>query len=174
MTLTSSSDDSFFAELEAEIAVATKQTKLKADREAAKKRANNMHVAKSVRDRASADYKALDSQLQVLEWQSVSTVAMFTEQTCDGCGSTHQVFLQYMECQQLIRKPSTQRWQRVTRPDPDLPRESLVQPMLTHICSSCCEEHGFALLTAKRLKPRQETITPSFTYDQEDINAPST
>lgn len=165
--------DDFFAELEAEIAVATKASKLKADREAAKKRANNNHIPKAHRDRASADYRALDAELQTLEWVSTSTVAMFTEQTCDGCGSIHHVFLQYMETQQLIRKPTTQRWRRVTKPDPDLPRESLLQPMLTHICSNCCEDHGFALLTAKRLKSRKETITPSFTYDQEDINAPT-
>lgn len=165
--------DDFFAMLDAEIAVATKATKLKADRDAAKRRANNMQSPQALRAKAKSEFQMLDAQLSVQEWTSTATVALFQEQQCDGCGSSHLTFLQYMVEQELIRKPSTKRWVRATKPEPDLPRESLVQPMLTHICSHCCEDHGFALLTAKKLKPRRDAVSASNTYAQEDINAPS-
>lgn len=165
--------DDFFAQLEAEIAEATKASKLKADRDAAKKRANTMTLPTAARQRAAEEYRQLTAALAASEWTAISTVAMFTEQSCDGCGSTHYVFLQYMELRQLIRKPTTQQWVRVTKPNDELPRETLLQPMITHICSHCCEDHGFALLKASRLAPRKDTLAPSFTYDQEDINAPA-
>ena len=163
--------DDFFAELEADIAKHISATKLKQDRDAARKKANTHTLPASVRQAAAAEYKQIDQVLAAAEWTSVSTVALFTEQVCDGCGSTHRVFLQYMETQQLIRRPSTQRWNRVTKPTEGLPRETLIQPMTTHICASCCEEHGFALLTADRLNRTNAVVAPSMTYTQEDINA---
>jgi len=165
--------DDFFAELEAEISQYVETAKLKKDRDAAKKRANTTSLPSAVRARASEEFKALNEILAAQEWASVKTLALFTEQTCDGCGSVHRIFLQYMELQQMVRKPTTQRWVRVTKPVPEdqLPRESLLQPMTTHICADCCEDHGFALLTGSRLAPRPEAVVPSFTYHQEDINA---
>lgn len=163
--------DDFFASLDAEIAEALEKTKLKAKRDEAKRKANTVSLPTATRRRAAEEYKELSNLLAATEWASISTVAMFTEQSCDGCGSTHHIFLQYMELRQLIRKPSTQQWVRVTRPDPALPRETLLQPMTTHICSHCCEDHGFALLSANRLSPRLECVAPSPTYTQEDINA---
>lgn len=165
--------DDFFAQLEAEIAEATKASKLKADRDAAKKRANTMTLPTAARQRAAEEYKALNAALAAAEWEALSTVAMFTEQSCDGCGSTHHVFLQYMELRKKVAGPPAQQWVRVSKPNPSLPRETLLQPMLTHICSHCCEDHGFALLKASRLAPRKDTLSPSLTYDQEDINAPA-
>ena len=165
--------DDFFAELEADIAKYVEADKLKRDRDAAKKRANTMTLSSAARARAAEEYKALNEILAAQEWASISTIALFTEQTCDGCGSIHRVFLQYMELQQMIRKPTTQRWVRVSKPAPEhlLPRESLLQPTTTHICADCCEDHGFMLLTASRLAPREDVLVPSFTYHQEDINA---
>lgn len=163
--------DDFFAELEADIAKYVEADKLKRDRDAAKKRANTMTLPSAVRARASEEYKALNELLAAQEWASVKTIALFTEQTCDGCGSIHRVFLQYMELQQMVKKPTTQRWVRVSKPSDELPRESLLQPMTTHVCADCCEDHGFALLTASRLAPRTDVLVPSFTYHQEDINA---
>ena len=162
----------FFAELEADIAKYVEAAKLKKDRDAAKKRANTVTLPSAVRARASEEYKALNAILAAQEWGAVKTQALFTEQTCDGCGSTHRVFLQYMELQQMIKHPSTQRWVRVSRPKSDLPRETLLQPMVTHICADCCEEHGFGLLTGTRLLARQDCLTTSSTYQQEDINVP--
>lgn len=163
--------DDFFAELEADIAKHIAADKLKRDRDAARKKANTMTLPSAVRARASQEFRELNAMLSAQEWGSVKTVALFTEQTCDGCGSVHRIFLQYMELQQMIRKPTTQQWVRVSKPAADLPRETLLQPMATHICADCCEDHGFALLTASRLAPRPEAITPSPNYMQEDINA---
>jgi hypothetical protein len=163
--------DDFFAELEAEISQHIAADKLKKDRDAAKKRANNGQLPTAIRQAASATFKELSKLIEINEWASVKTIALFTEQTCDGCGSIHRTFLQYMQMEQLVRKPTTQRWVRVSRPSLDLPRESLIQPMTTHLCADCCEDHGFALLSAERLAPRTENLAPSFTYVQEDINA---
>ena len=165
--------DDFFAELEADIAKFVEADKLKKDRDAAKKRANTMTLSPAARARASEEYKAINAVLAAQEWTSIKTIALFTEQTCDGCGSVHRVFLQYMELQQMVKKPTTQRWVRVSKPVPEelLCRETLLQPMTTHICADCCEDHGFALLTASRLAPRQDTLIPSPNYYQEDINA---
>lgn len=163
--------DDFFAELEADIAKHLSADKLKKDRDAARKKANTHTLPAHVRQAAGLEYKRIDQVLAAAEWQSVATVALFSEQACDGCGSTHRVFLQYMETQQLIRRPSTQRWNRVAKPTEGLPRETLIQPMTTHICAHCCEDHGFALLTADRLNRTDAVIAPSTTYTQEDINA---
>lgn len=167
-----SDDADFFAMLNAEVSKHLAEDKLRKDRDQAKKRANTIQLSREARAKASDEYRELSRILEASEWASVSTVAMFSEQSCDGCGSSHLIFLQYMEQQQLIRKPSTQRWVRVTRPAPAevLPRETLIQPMTTHLCAHCCEDHGFGLLSAQRLSPRSDTITPSTTYTQEDIN----
>ena len=101
--------DDFFAQLDAEIATFTKASKLKADREAAKRKANNMRAPASARAAAKAIFQALDAELAAQEWQAIKTIALFHEQTCDGCGSIHHTFLQFMEVSSLIRKPSTQR-----------------------------------------------------------------
>lgn len=155
------SDDDFFASLEAEIEAATKASKLRADREAAKRRANNMRAPLETRAKAKAEFQALDAELQAQDWHRVKTVALFSEQTCNNCGSTHRVFLQYMELRQLIRKPTTQHWARVSHPSEDLPRETLIQPSTSPICSNCCEDHGFAFEEAPRLRPAKSTAKPS-------------
>ena len=165
--------DDFFAELEADIAKYVEADKLKRERDAAKKRANTMTLSPSIRAKASEEFRELNNLLAAQEWASIKTIALFTEQVCDGCGSTHLLFLQYMELQHKVVGAPAQRWIRVSKPQPEaaLPRESLLQPMTTHVCASCCEEHGFLLLTANRLAPRQDAVTTSLTYHQEDINA---
>lgn len=164
--------DDFFAELEAEIATATAKNKLKSDAVELRKKANNMRLPSATRAAASAEFKSISAILEAEAWTAVSTVALFTEQTCDGCGSVHRVFLQYMQLEQMKKKPSTQRWTRVAKPHPTLPRESLIQPHHTHICEDCCEDHGFAIIGAARL-PANQAIAPSLNYLQEDINAPA-
>lgn len=163
--------DDFFAELEAEIAVHTAKAQLKSDAEAARKRAHNTRLAPAVRAAAATNYKELTALVELDQWAVTATVALFTEQTCDGCGSVHRVFLQYMEVQSMVRKPSTQRWIRTPKPSPDTPRETLIQPHRTHICSDCCEDHGFALSSASHLPNSEAAIAISQNYFQEDINA---
>lgn len=162
--------DDFFAELNAEIATHVKSAQLKADRDKARKKANNTGLTFEARSKAAAEFRELDQILQAAEWCSVSVVALFSEQTCDGCSSTHRVFVQFMECQQMIRKPTTQRWVRISRPTIGLPRETLIQPQTTHMCASCCDDHDFYLSEAKSLKRQSDPLVPSTTYIQEDIN----
>lgn len=171
--MTTDSMDDFFAELNAEIAKHTAADQLKKSRDAAKKRANTVGLSSATRAKASAEFQELSKLLEASEWGAVKTIALFTEQSCDGCGSIHRTFLQYMEQQQMIRKPTSQRWVRISKPldQTILPRETLIQPMTTHMCADCCEDHGFMIDTADYLKPREGVLTTSATYQQEDINA---
>jgi hypothetical protein len=164
--------DDFFAELEAEIASATKVSNLKAQAANARKTAATMKLPPKVRADALAEFKELQAILEASEWTSISTIALFSEQRCDGCGSISRAFLQFMELQQLIRKPSTQKWVRIARPVAEdiLPRETMVQPHYTHICPDCCDDHGFVLADASELHSTPFPIAPSQTYIQEDLN----
>jgi len=173
-TITDLASDPFFLELEAEIAKITAQDKLKAERDLAKKRANTTSLSSAARAEASGKFKALSAILEANEWGAISTVALFSEQTCDGCGSVHRIFLQFMELQQLIRKPTTQRWVRVSKPMPLLPKQTMIQPVITHLCADCCDDHGFNLAHSLSLTSRVETVGPSMTYVQEDLNEVST
>jgi hypothetical protein len=167
--------DDFFASLNAEIETELAKTKAASNAEALKKKAHNMRLDPKTRAAAGEEYKAIQAALEAEQWITVSTTALFTEQSCDGCGSVHHIFLQFMECQQLKRKPTTQRWARVTRPSThsDLPRKTLIQPHRTHLCADCCQDHGFYLSSAEALLPTAQASVPSLTYVQEDLNAPS-
>jgi len=167
--------DDFFASLNAEIETELAKTRAASNAEALKKKAHNMRLDPKTRAAAGEEYKAIQAGIEAEQWMTVSTTALFTEQTCDGCGSVHQIFLQFMECQQLKRKPTTQRWARVTKPTSwdELPRKTLIQPHRTHICSDCCQDHGFYLSAAEALLPATQVSVPSLTYTQEDINAPA-
>ena len=162
--------DDFFASLNAEIAtiVSTAATRTKAAE--ARKKANNPRLSTEARQRAAAEFSELSAIIEKDLWIPTTVIALFTEQSCDGCGSVHRVFLQYMELQTYRTKPSTQRYVRAARPTDTLPREVLIQPHRTHLCADCCEDHGFAIFEASYLAPR-EAVAPSFTYHQEDVNA---
>lgn len=169
--------DDFFAELEAEANkhIALAQTKAKASKLKAMSNNRARGVTTEMRTKAAEEYKELAAILAAAEWASVSTIALFSEQRCDGCGSVSRIFLQFMELQQLIRQPTTQKWVRVSRPAPAelLPRETVIQPHYTHICSDCCEDHGFSLDHPSTLAPASAPVAPSASYHQEDINAPT-
>jgi len=165
--------DDFFAVLDLEIAAATAKSKLKSDRDTAKKRANTVTLPSAVRRRAAEEYHELNALLEAEEWATVSTTALFTEQRCDGCGSTHRTFLQFMEVQQMVKKPSTTRWLRTPKPALGLPREVMVQYATSHICADCCGDHGFSILDAVEVPRIKDQLAMSPTYLQEDINAPS-
>lgn len=165
--------DDFFAELDAEIAKATRLDQIRRDRDNARKRANTKSLPSTTRAAASAEFKELSEILAAHEWRSTATIGLFHEQTCDGCGSVHRIFLQYMEEQVQIRRPETRRWVRISKPLNEhlLPRSTIVQPMTTHICSDCCEDHGFFLADAPMLINGSGPLVPSLNYSQEDINA---
>jgi hypothetical protein len=166
--------DPFFAELEAEIEQATKASRLKSDAAALKKQALNMRLSTRERQRAAEEYKSLQTIIDATLWQPLRAGALFTEQTCDGCGSVHYNFLQYMQEECRVAKPADRRWIRVGMPMDGLPTDTILQPLKTHICSDCCTDHGFDVnLPNIRLMPRGEALTVSPTYVQGDINDPS-
>lgn len=162
--------DDFFASLDAEIAQHTAKAKIKDDAAKAKARANNTRLASSARREAAKTFHELSALIESDLWSKLSTIALFVDQQCDGCGSRHRVFLQYMEKHCMTRNPSTTHFVRVAKPDPTLPREVLCQPAITHICADCCNEHGFDLNASGTIDFGGQ-LSPSKDYEQEDINA---
>ena len=165
--------DDFFDELNAEIAAATAKSRLKADAGVLKKKAHNMRLSPRQRAEAAEDFKALQSILEANAWEAIRSGALFTEQSCDGCGSVHYNFLQFMQEEVKVLDKRTRRWIRVTVPHEGLERETIIQPLKTHICSDCGPDHGFDTnQPSMRLLPREGSLTVSPTYTQGDINAP--
>lgn len=171
---TETETDPFFAELDAEIADATAKSKLKTDAAALRKQSLNMRLSSHTRARAAADLRSLQAILDATAWRAITYGALFTEQHCDGCDTIHRSFLQYMQQEEKLSNPSTKRWIRIARPNgAKLPRETIVQPIITHMCASCAPEHGFEVdAPSIRLLPSFGTLTVSSTYEQGDINAP--
>lgn len=163
-----------FDELNLEIEKALEKGKLKKKAAELKKQAFDTTVGRRVRERAMLEYRETLALIEIESWRPVGTSALITEQLCDGCGSIHRVFLQYMEIQQHKTKPSARRWVRVSIPAPALPREVVIQQNKTHICPDCCDEHGFDLSTASFLGVGPMTLAVSDNYIQGDLNAPLT
>jgi hypothetical protein len=136
------------------------------------KNARNFRLGAAERQRAAEDLKSLNAILEATMWEPVSIVALFTEQHCDGCDTVHHTFLQYMQQESKLNQPTTKRWIRLdVPPDNSLPRETVVQPIVTHMCAACAPEHGFDVeAPTMRLMPSLGTITVSPTYQQGDIN----
>jgi hypothetical protein len=159
--------------LNADIAKALEKTNLRKKAASLKKQAFDRTIGVAVRNKAMLEYRETMAMIEIEMWQPVGTAALITEQQCDGCGSLHRTFLQYMEIQQHRSRPSSRRWMRVSFPNPTLPREVVIQPNKTHICPNCCEEHGFDVTTASFLGISPTALAVSDTYLQGDINAPS-
>lgn len=167
--MTDFSEDDFFAELNAELAVLTKKETIRGKRNIASKIAHNSRLPSAVRAAAMEEYKLLSTLLEAEKWRAVETIALFQQQDCDSCGSSHRMFIQYMEVEELIRLPSTRKWHRVARPSLNLPKGKLTQTSITHICAECCEDYGFHSHTKNSLGTILEfTLSP--TYHQEDLN----
>lgn len=168
-----SEDFDLFAELENEIAAATAKKALKSDAAKLKKQALNPRVSKRVRENAAAEFKAVQAIVEANQWEVIRCGALFAEQACDGCGSVHFNFLQYMQEEQPIsgNRSRARRWVRVSLPIPGVPIETIIQPLTTHICSDCCEDHGFNIHAPTiKLLPRDSGLTVSAGYTQGDIN----
>ena len=165
-------DFDLFAELEAEIASVTAKSKLRVDAEALRKQSNNMRLDSAVRRRAAEEYRLVQAIVEADLWEIVKFGALFSEQVCDGCGSVHHTFLQYMKQERKLRRHSDIRWSRTTKVIKGVPYETIIQPLTTHMCSDCCEDHGFEVLRPTiRLMPHEGSLTVSASYIQEDINA---
>lgn len=160
-------DNDFLADLDLSIQQELAKQKIIRSGSAAKKRASTPFATSANKEEWSLQQAAYEAEI----WQPVALVAFFSEQQCDGCGSVHRMFLQYMERQIEYSKPSNKRLRRVEHPNLLLPKEAMVQYATTHLCSDCCADHGFPLPeTVERIR-FTETITASRNYHQEDINA---
>lgn len=164
--------DDFFDELNAEIGVALAKAGRVAKANSLRKTSNNMRASTSQRADAKAEWKSIQFELDEALWIDDKIFAMFSEQTCDGCGSTHRVFLQYMLRQRMIKRASTIRFIAVGKPVGNtIPRGVLSQPLRTHICSDCCGDFGFDLVSGDNLTlDYAHPLTVSRHYIQEDIN----
>lgn len=165
--------DDFLAQLDAELTTLAETSKKASKLESLRKKSLNNFIPHEARSAAKSEYLAIQFEVEALLWKPQTSIALFSEQVCDGCGSIHRTFLQFMEQQVHVKKPSTQRWVRVTKPQALLPRESMIQPLTTHICSDCCEDHGFAISPASLRLETSTSITTSAAYLQEDLNAES-
>lgn len=166
--------DDFFAELEAEISAANAKKALKSDAVKLKKQATNTRLSNAVRTKAAAEFKAVQAIVEANQWEVVRCGALFAEQSCDGCGSVHYNFLQYMQEEVKVRDPRSRRWVRVVLPIEGMVMETIIQPLTTHICSDCCMDHGFNVLTPSiKLLPMGGSLTVSPVYHQGDINGPA-
>lgn len=166
-----STGDDFFDFLNGVIDEAAKKQALKKDAAKLKKDANNFQLSPRARAKAAAEWRAIQAIVEANQWRVVQTAAFFTEQLCDGCGSVHHNFLQYMQEEVKVKNPSDRRWVRTALPEEGIERTTIVQPLKTHICSDCCDDHGFnANAPAIRLMPMEGGLTVSATYNQGDIN----
>lgn len=165
--------DDIFDILNAEIAKSLEKTNLRKKAASLKKQAFDRTIGAKIRDAAMLEYRETMALIEIEMWNPVGTAALMTEQQCDGCGSIHRVFLQYMEIQQHRSRPSSRRWMRVSFPHPSLPREVVIQPNRTHICPNCCDEHGFETAKASFIGISPEALAVSDNYLQGDINAPT-
>ena len=161
----------FFDELNADIAKIISKQKTLADAEKARKKSNDLRQSPAVRAEARAEHLEILALIEAAKWSIAKVVALFSEQHCDGCGSYHRVFLQYMEEHFVTSRPTSRKWVRVSKLNPDLPRGIMLQSHTTHICMDCCEEHGFELLGAQHIDPIPQALAPSLNYFQDDINA---
>ena len=171
--MTELSPDEIFAELDAEIALVAKNTSIKSNAEINRRKSLDIRRPKADRDVSKALYLEAVAIQEANAWLVEASCAMFTHQYCDGCGSSHWVFLQFMEKLSLIRLPTTVRWQRVPALRDGFPRETIIQNHKTHICSHCASDHGFTLEgtfgTLDLSSAEPFGISP--TYYQEDANA---
>ncbi len=165
--------DDFFAELDAEIKLVTDKATIRQRAADAKKKSNNRWIPREQREAAEADYFQLRAIIEADLWKAIATVALFSEQQCDGCGSVHRLFLQYMEAQVQHKKLSNKRWIRTSVPNSELPRETFFQPHRTHICAHCADDHGFKVEEGIALPISHAPLSVSDNYLQGDINGPS-
>lgn len=156
--------DKFFDALDVEIREQLRKTETIKKGTAARKRASTPFATAADRANWQEQQPIFEAEI----YKSIATVALFAKQECDGCGSVHSMFLQYMERQIEYERPQNKRLKRVTKPAPGLPRETLIQKTTTHICADCCTDHGFSI--EDNLIIIRDNIAPSQTYSQDDIN----
>jgi hypothetical protein len=169
------SDLDFLAELDAEIAKVSSKADLTTKRKKAMSALYNPRSTSSAKAKAKASLEGINAQLAAIIWKPEASVAFFVEQSCDGCGSVHRMFLQYMQREVTWKTAVTTRWSRVNRPSPSLPREVIVQATETHVCGDCMEDHGFDYTTAEiKFISHSDPFVASPDYVQEELEEEET
>lgn len=160
----------FLAILDAEISQVISKADLVNKRKLAVTKVNSTRSTSTTRAFAKIEIADLNHQIAALQWKVIGTVALFTEQHCDNCGSDHRVFLQYMEKLETNFGPKVERLSRVPKPHLNLPRSVHIQHTITHNCYDCCGELGFDLGKAER-RLNGQPFGLSRSYIQEEIEA---
>lgn len=164
-------DEDFFASMDAAISKVTAKSKL-LDRK--KKLQTDLnparHMTTTTRDALKRELHEVSAELERIQWLAIGSIALFTSQHCDNCGSNHSMFLQHMQEQVTSSGPRVTRYARVGRPASDLPRRVVIQPTVTHVCADCCGEFGFDLAMAEiKFAEFSEPFAVSKTAVQEEI-----
>jgi hypothetical protein len=164
--------DDFLASLDAELSVLASRPKLETERKKLMSKLRDNRTSKYEGGVLKAKLSEVDATLEAMIWTPMAAVAFFAEQSCDSCGSSHRMFLQHMEKQSTGKFRPTTRWKRVSRPNPDLPTEVVIQHSVTHICFDCCEDHGFSFPSAElKFISSEAPFTISPTYEQDELYA---
>lgn len=137
------SDFDFLAMLDAQIAKATSKSKLESEKKKAQQAARG--TVGQARINAMAEIKAINFELEAIQWKPLASVVLIAKQSCDGCGSTHEIFLQHMQRQETVFRPKVERWVRTMKVDHSLPKEVVFQTSISHCCVDCLGDFGFDL-----------------------------
>lgn len=146
-------------ELDAFLSNSSTKAKLEAKKDSLLKKANNRYSTTEARRQAKANLSSVLEELHQIQWKPTASVALFVEQSC-SCGSTHQIFLQFMLEEQTISRPKVTRFSRITQTIPGLPAKSLKQRSSTNICPDCADAQGFTHPDLAEVKLRGEALTP--------------
>lgn len=159
------------SQLDAELAKVSKKSALETERLRLSKKLQDRRIGDEQRQTLRAQLSSVSVELDLIRWRVESSVALFTTQHCDNCGSTHRVFLQFMEEQRTIRAPFVYRYVRVAKPTSGLPTKVLNQLKTTHICADCCSDWSYDLNTATLILGHVEQLNIAPNYEPADLNS---
>jgi len=164
--------DDFLAQLDAEISAVVSRPKLESEKKKLMARLRDNRISREAQAENKLKLSEVDAILESMIWTPMAAVALFVEQTCDSCGSSHKMFLQHMEKQSTGKHNPTTRWKRVRRPNDELPTEVIVQHSTTHMCADCCEDFGFSFPSAEiKFTSTEAPFTISPNYEQDELYA---
>lgn len=132
--------DNEFLELDLILQRASEETLAKATVKNLRKAAKNFQSSAEARREAEARLREWEEKL---EWNSIANVALFHEQTCKCCGTTHRSFGGYLVFQTHRKTSHERRWINVQNPQPNLPKEVAFQYSTTPICPICAGGAGW-------------------------------
>lgn len=164
-------DLDILSQLDAELAKVSKKSALETERLRLSKKLQDRRIGDEQRQTLRAQLSSVSAELDLIRWRVESSVALFTTQQCDNCGSTHRVFLQFMEEQRTIRAPFVYRYVRVAKPTSGLPTKVLNQLKTTHICADCCSDWSYDLNAATLILGHVEQLNIAPNYEPADLNS---